>query len=529
MKPLFRKKFEFPNTFVIVFALIIIAAVASWFVPAGEYIKQSDGTMLYTQTESSPQTWQILSALFKGFSAQAEIIIFILIIGGAFWIINSVKAMDAGIYSFLKFTSRLEKFPLLRKIGVNNIILTLIILLFSTFGAVFGLSEETIAFTVLIIPLAISMGYDSIVGVAIVYVAAHVGFAGAMLNPFTIGVAQNMAGLQIFSGIEYRTFCWVVLNLVMITFILIYAARVKKNPKRSIMYEADAIWRNEHSRHDSAPEILKTKASWGAFVISSVAAILFSIFYGNSCNITLGSSTFDAPWLLPAASVLYILTAFISLKKNVRIYVLTMLGFTIVFLVIGVLGYSWYITEIAALFLALGLLSAMAAGYSPNKCVQEFMAGAKDIFSAALIVGLASGIIIILREGKIIDTILYSLSSGLDEGTQLGSLSLMYGLQTLINLFIPSATAKAAITIPIMAPFSDLIGLSRQATVLAFQFGDGFTNMITPTSGVLMAVLGLAKIPYSKWVKWIWKFILILLIIGFLLLIPTVYLELKGF
>jgi uncharacterized ion transporter superfamily protein YfcC len=111
----------------------------------------------------------------------------------------------------------------------------------------------------------------------------------------------------------------------------------------------------------------------------------------------------------------------------------------------------------------------------------------------------------------------------------MGSLSLMYGLQTLINLFIPSSTAKAAITIPIMAPFSDLIGLSRQATVLAFQFGDGFTNMITPTSGVLMAVLGLAKIPYSKWVKWVWKFILILIIIGFLLLIPTVYLELKGF
>ena len=111
----------------------------------------------------------------------------------------------------------------------------------------------------------------------------------------------------------------------------------------------------------------------------------------------------------------------------------------------------------------------------------------------------------------------------------MGSLSLMYGLQTLINVFIPSATAKAAITIPIMAPFSDLIGLSRQATVLAFQFGDGFTNMITPTSGVLMAVLGLAKIPYSKWVNWVWKFILILIIIGFLLLIPTVYLELKGF
>ena len=197
--------------------------------------------------------------------------------------------MDAGIYSFLKFTSRLERFSLLRKIGVNNIILTLIILLFSTFGAVFGMSEETIAFTVLIIPLAISMGYDSITGVAIVYVAAHVGFAGAMLNPFTIGVAQNMAGLQMFSGIEYRTICWLVLNAVMITFILIYAARIKKNPQRSIMYEADALWRSEHSQKDSAPEVLKTKASWGAFAISAATALLFSIFFGDRCTITLGS------------------------------------------------------------------------------------------------------------------------------------------------------------------------------------------------------------------------------------------------
>lgn len=524
-----KRKFEFPNTFVIVFTLIIIAAIATWFVPGGEYIEQPDGTKSYIPTESVPQTWQTLSSLFEGFTEQAGIIIFILIIGGAFWIINSTKAMDAGIYSFLKFTSSLEKYGLLKKIGVNNIVLTLIILLFSTFGAVFGMSEETIAFTVLIIPLAISMGYDSLVGVAIVYVAAHVGFAGAMLNPFTIGVAQNLSDLPMFSGIEYRTFCWVVLNILMISFILLYARKVKRDPKSSIMYEADSAWRNEHSKGESAPEILKTKASWSALILSSAAAILFSVFYGKECNISLGGNSFHTPWLLPAASALYIFTGFVTLRKNVRIYILTMLAFTILFLVIGVLGYSWYITEIAALFLALGILSGMAAGYTPNKCVQEFLAGAKDIFSAALIVGLASGIIIILREGKIIDTILYTLANGLGEGTKLGSLSLMYGIQTLINMFIPSATAKAAITMPIMAPFSDLIGLSRQATVLAFQFGDGFTNMITPTSGVLMAVLGLAKIPYSKWVKWVWKFILILVIAGFLLLIPTIFLELKGF
>ena len=198
-----------------------------------------------------------------------------------------------------------------------------------------------------------------------------------------------------------------------------------------------------------------------------------------------------------------------------------MLLFSVLYLIVGALGYSWYIEEIAALFLALGILSGIAAGYNANRIAREFLEGAKDIFSAALVVGLAAGIIHILENGRVIDTILYSMASGLGEGSKIGSLSAMY--------FMPSATAKAALTMPIMAPFSDLIGLSRQATVLAFQFGDGFTNMITPVSGVLIAVLGIAGIPYAKWVRWVWKFILVLIVLGFLLLLPTVLLPLNGF
>jgi uncharacterized ion transporter superfamily protein YfcC len=149
--------------------------------------------------------------------------------------------------------------------------------------------------------------------------------------------------------------------------------------------------------------------------------------------------------------------------------------------------------------------------------------------SAALVVGLAGGIIIILEQGKIIDTILYSLSGAMNEFGKFGSVSVMYGIQTLINIVIPSGSAKAALTMPIMAPFSDLIGISRQATVMAFQFGDGFTNLITPTSGVLIGVLGVAKIPYDKWLKWVTPLIIILMIIGWLLLIPTVTMNLNGF
>jgi len=168
-------------------------------------------------------------------------------------------------------------------------------------------------------------------------------------------------------------------------------------------------------------------------------------------------------------------------------------------------------------------------GSSANAIVHEFIAGAKDILTAALIVGLAGGIIEVLTKGKIMDTILYSLSTTMEGAGKGATVSIMYFIQTCINIFIPSGSAKAALTMPIMAPFSDVIGLSRQATVMAFQFGDGFTNMITPTSAVLIGALGIARIPYEVWIKWFWKILLAFMILGLILLMPTVYMQLNGF
>ena len=177
----------------------------------------------------------------------------------------------------------------------------------------------------------------------------------------------------------------------------------------------------------------------------------------------------------------------------------------------------------------MGLLAGFASGSKMDHIFKLFIEGCKDIFSAAMIVGFAGGIIIILQEGHIIDTILNSLANAMSGFGKVASVGFMYGIQTFINILIPSGSAKAALTMPIMAPFSDVIGLSRQATVMAFQFGDGFTNMITPTSGVLIGALGIAKIPYAVWIKWFWKFLLLLIIVGFLLLIPTATMELNGF
>ena len=499
-------RLKVPNTYVIIFTVILLSAVATWFVGGGE-----------------PQTWQVFSALYEGFSQQAGIIAFVLVIGGAFWVVNSTHAVDDGIRRFIVKVQGLEKYALVRKLGVGNIVIALIMVLFGIFGAVFGMSEETIAFVAVVIPLARSLGYDDFVGVCMVYVAAHVGFAGAMLNPFTIGIAQDMSGLPLFSGIEYRVFCWLVLMAITITFVLLYAGRVRN---KSVLSAECQEYGSEAAVQEEEPS---KRNSWISYFLILVSLILFCVFYASGCVIKIGQMECTAPWLLWVVSGIWTAVSAVALRDSVKMYILSLLMSTIVFLVIGVMGYGWYLPEICALFMALAVAAGFAASYPADRIASEFMSGAKDIFSAALIIGFAAGIIVILKNGNVIDTMLEAMAAGLEDSGRVGALGTMYGIQTFINLFIPSASAKAAVTMPIMAPFSDMIGVSRQATVLAFQFGDGFTNMITPCSGVLLAVLSVAKIPYEKWFRFIWKFILMMIIVGFLLLLPTLFIELPGF
>lgn len=439
------RKLKAPNTYVIIAAIILLCAVMTWFIPGGQYVKSDDGTISYEAVDSVPQTWQVFTAIYHGFVKQAGIIIFILVVGGAFWLLNATGAIEAGIKR------------LITKIGnKDKIVLASLTVLFSLAGAVFGMSEETIPFVGIVVPLAVSMGYDAFMGMLVVYVASNIGFSSAFLNPFTVGIAQGMADLPLFSGMGYRLLCWGILTALLVAFVVIYAHKVRKAP--------------------TAAETIDTE----------------------------------------------------PLTKR-QTWTLVTLALTVVTLIIGVTRFEWYMPEITGLFLAMGIICGIIAGFSSERIIKELMAGAKDILSAALVVGFASGIIVILQDGKIVDSILHSMQEGLDGSGKAGSLTAMYGIQALINLIIPSATAKAAITIPIMAPFSDMVGVSRQAMVLAFQFGDGFTNMITPTSGVLVAALAMARIPYSKWVNWIWKMVLVLLVLGLLLLLPTVFLAPSGF
>ncbi len=528
---------KIPHTYVIIFFIIVLAAILTWFIPGGEYTRHVidvngvERTVIdkdsFHYVDANAQTWQIFGALFNGFERQAGIIVFILMIGGAFWIMNDSKAIDVGIFSFLKFTKKLEHIKFFKFLGVNNIIITLVMIMFSIFGAVFGMSEETIAFIIILVPLSISMGYDSIVGVSMVFVAAGLGFAGAVLNPFTIGIAQGIADLPLFSGFEYRLFSWFVINTVGIIWILRYAAKVKKNPKSSLVYEDDEYWRKKGSADIETIEYKTPLSAWLVFAFISIGLILFSIKYPIT-EMKIGTSSSILP-MVPVSTGLFIITSFLSLKKSVHFFVLNLLVFTIVFLIVGVMGYGWYIMRIASLFFAMGIFSGIAMNNDANKITNLFLDGAKDIMSAALVVGLAGGILVILEDGKVIDTILHGVSRSMSGLGKFGTVSVMYAIQNMINIIIPSGSAKAALTMPVMAPFSDLVNLSRQATIMAFQFGDGFTNMITPTSGVLIGVLGVAKIPYEKWVKWVFPFIITLILLGWLLLIPTVTMNLNGF
>ena len=436
---------KLPNTYVIIAILIALCAFLTWVVPGGEYVTSEDGTLSYENVHAVPQTWQVFSAIYNGFVKQAGIIIFILVVGGAFWLLNSTGAIDAGIRRLINVIGRRDK-----------AVLVTLTVLFSLGGAIFGMSEEAIPFVGIVVPLVVSMGYDAIMGLLVVYVASNIGFSSAFLNPFTVGIAQGMAELPLFSGMGYGIFCWAFLTAILCIFVVLYARKTRKAP-----VEVTAI--------EAAPLTVRQK------------------------------------------------------------WVLVVLLLTVIALVLGVTLRGWYMPEITGLFLAMGILCGMIAGFPANRIADELIAGAKDILSAALVVGFASGIVIILQDGKIVDSILHGMQESLEGTGEVSSLSAMYGIQAVINFLIPSATAKAAITIPIMSPFSDLVGVSRQAMVLAFQFGDGFTNMITPTSGVLMAALAMARVPYEKWVKWIWKGVLVLLVLGLLLLLPTVLMPIAGF
>jgi uncharacterized ion transporter superfamily protein YfcC len=455
-------KIKAPNTFLIIFSILFIVAILTWIIPGGEYSRVTiDGKEVvegnsFRYVASNPQgIAEVLISPMKGFVDAALIIGFVLLVGGAFGVFKRTEAIDSAIIAVAKAHKKSK--------AVRILLIPLFMILFSLAGAVFGMSEEVIPFILVFVPMALMLGYDTITGVAIPFVAAGAGFAGAFLNPFTVGIAQNIAQLQLFTGLEYRIVCWVIITAIAIFFVIRYANRVKKNPELSITYLSDEEKRKNINHSDVE----------------------------NHKGISLNHK--------------FVLITFL-------------LGFLI--LIYGVLNFNWYIEEISAIFLTLGILVGVVGKLSVKEITDSFISGAKDLVGTALIIALARGILILSSDGKIIDTMLHTLSDPISSLHPIVSSQAMFLVQTLINFFVPSGSGQAVLTMPIMAPLSDIVGVSRQTAVLAFQLGDGFSNMIIPTSAVTMGVLTLADIPWEKWAKWILPLEIIFLIVGLLLLIP---------
>jgi uncharacterized ion transporter superfamily protein YfcC len=458
---------SFPDAITIIVCIMVVFTLLTWIIPAGEYLyTEMNGRQVviansYHQVDSRPQgLFEFLTAPIKGFVSAAQVIGFCFLVGGAFGILNRTGAINAGLHNVILYSKDNRQ--------SRKWILASLMVVFSVCGATFGMSESVLVFIMITVPLALALGYDSIVGISISFLAAGVGFAGAVTNPFTIGIAQGIAEIPLFSGWEYRLFIWVILTTIAIVYVLIYANKIEKNPERSSVYEIDKARElakeSSESKHADSQFNLKRKA---------IVALLF---------IALG------------------LVVFGSNKWN------------------------WYINEISALFLALGIASALIFRLAVVETTKAFMGGAKDMLMAGIVIGLAKGLLIIATDGKIIGTMLNYMASLTDNFGKVISVQLMFVFQSVLNFFIPSGSGQAALTMPIMSPLSDLIGVTRQTAVLCFQMGDGLNNMIIPTSGVTMGVLSIANIPYSKWVKWMFPLFIVLFIVALLLLIPPVLL-----
>lgn len=452
-------RLRLPNTFVLLFAILALIALATWFVPGGKYDthlvngRQLVDPATFHYVASNPQGLvALLKAPIKGFAEAAQIIGFVLIVGGAFAVLQRTEAIDTLIRSIVRAH---EHSPLVRAT-----IIPVFVTMFSLGGATFGMNEEVIPFVLIFVPLALALGYDSVVGVSIPFLGSQVGFGAAFLNPFNVGIAQGIAGVPVFSGIGYRLVVWAAATAVTIAFLMWYAARVKNNPSLSPTFVLDQSRRKEQPPEMAADRITGRHAA-----------------------------------------------------------VLAIFALTLVAMVVGVVKYDWFIEEIAALFLAMGIVVGLVGRLGSDAWVASFMQGVKDLAPTALVIALARGTMVIAREAQIIDTMLHALMPLVQSSHPVFAAQKMYLIQSVINFFIHSGSGQAALTMPIMAPLADLVGVTRQTAILAFQLGELSTPAI-PTSGITVGVLALARIPWLTWFKWIIPLQLVYLVLALLLLVP---------
>ena len=448
-----KKKLINFNVYVLIFCLIILSALLTYVVPAGQFERaEVDGRSVI-----QPETFQyidanpvglldIFSSIHTGMVNGANTIFFVLIIGGTFGIFAATGALDAFIAMISRKMANREK-----------LIIPILMLFFALAGALMGMSDEILVYIAILVPLTIALGFDAITGFAMVTIGASVGFTAAVMNPFTVGIAQGIAELPTFSGMGFRIVLFIVLYVVAVIYVYRHAVKVKKDPTIGI---------------------------YGKFKQSNTEVV----------TTTNGKMTTSHKLVLSVFLINYIV------------------------LIFGVMKFGWYITEIAGLFFMFGIIMGLLGKLSPSKIADNFIAGARDLLGGAMIIGFAQAILVIFNTAGLMDTIMYYASDLLGNVPGIFSAVGMFVLQLAMNFFVPSGSGQAALTMPLMAPLSDMIGVTRQTSVLAYQLGDGITNSIFPT-GNIIAALAVAGISYGKWFKWYLPFFIIQLVIAVIALV----------
>lgn len=442
--------FKNPHTYAILLFIIVISVILTYIIPAGKFDRKTvndreeviSGTFHFVKGEPSGFL-DIFRSIPEGLISGADIIFYIFLVGGAFGVIHKTGTITNGVNAAMD------------KLGKNSkFMIPLTMLIFSLLGFSIGLAEETIIFVPIGIAIARAAGYDAMTGAAMIIMGAAAGFLGGMLNPFTVGVAQKIAELPLFSGWEIRTPIYIAILIVGILYVMFYARKVKKDPSKSLVYDIEVKEVEESEDNQKVERFTKR-----------------------------------------------------------QIICLILLVSTICFNVFGIFKFGWSFNEMSANFLLAGLLAGFIGGLGFNGTFDALIDGMKSILFGALIVGFAKAIVVVLEDGKIIDTIVFYLTNSIQDLPASITVGTMFIIQLFLNFFIPSGSGQAMTTMPLMVPISDILNINRQMAVLAFQYGDAISNSIFPTSASLMGGLAVAGIPYIQWVKFIWKLLLLWVIV----------------
>jgi len=475
------RRFRVPHTLVLLFGMIVVAVLLTWLLPAGSYERVENehgrmqvvpGTYSVSPGVGGAPPVAVFTAIPRGLDAAAEIIFFILIIGGAFSVLRGTGAIDAMLGAALR---RLGHRPLLLVLGG--------LVLFTAGSSTIGMAEEYIPLVPVLVAFALALRYDAVVAVAIVALGNSIGYGVATINPFTVLIAQDVAGLQPGSGMWYRLVLTAVFLPIGAHHIWRYATKVRNDPAASLIAGLPV------------PEMEQPHAGQPGAVQAAAP----------------GSTPDGAAPALTGTHQAVLLTV----------------ALTLALLVWGLTTQGWYLVEMSALFIALAVAIMLVGRMGADDAATRFGSGAAELAMTALLVGFARAIQVVLDDGGVVDTIVHGLSVPLQSlGPSLAAVGMMV-VQSLTNLFIPSGSGQAYVTMPIMAPLADVVGVPRQVAVLAFQFGDGFTNIIVPTNPVIIGILAVAGVPYERWLRFVIPFMLKVWLAGALALVAAVWLNVQ--